>query len=610
MQPLPPPSSSDPRVSDPRVGSNSASNSRLALNTERKASPDVSQRIAPLPSPTGSSISSHQNRQFTHRSDAGSDTASSESSTTRVSDPKSEPKSDSRSDSRSDIDDAIMLFGIIKLVPKDKKAKKETDAKSKSAPAVNVPTAVELEASLKEKVDKYGKGNYEVLSPAAVKNLAPQARQKLLSWCKWQETILKSETSLKLLADLIDRIEVVQKAKMNVRFIEAVNGNKDDEFISSLCLNNECVIETKVFLEIILQSLKDEKLKKHHAELSGLCVRWVHENSGTKWLREKRVDTKSQKEVPNETRSLINIIAEQVPDLKPFLNLKRKEKPKPVLNDGEKAPTDFEKMVEEIYSFEYGAAVASYAETIANDLLYYQVQLLSQVEEKDLVDKWEAKPQSMERSKHFQECLSNYIADTVLKFPDVSQRARVLSFFVLLCDVACKKGDFSSAMAISGALSMIAISRLKETWKIVIAIPQLSELCSTLSTLFDTGSNFKNLRTEMNARAQKGKIIPFMGILEKDITFSLDGGASIIMAEDGEPKYNLERVKDCRKMIRGYLAPLVHWKGELVKYEPKTNFIHFCLTNPTLHLELEERYNRREALSKKYEPVQKTVQKG
>lgn len=594
MQPLPAASSSDPRVS---------THSRLALNTDRKPSPDVTQRIGPLPSPTGSAITSSQSRQITQL-DAGSDTTSSESSA-KVSDPKSDS---TRSDStKSDVDNTMILFGRIQIVRKEKKPKEKTDSGSKTSAAnAALPQPVELEVPLKDKVDKFCKGDQEALSPAVIKNLAPQSRLKLLAWCKWQEASGKLGASPRLLGE---RIDSFQKAKMNVRFIEAVNGYKDADFISGLCLNNECVIDTKVFLEIILQALRDEKLKAHHSELSGLCIRWAAENCGTKWLDEKRVDLKSQKEVPNETRILLNKIAELAPGLKSLLDLKPREKAKPALNDGAKALVNFEKTLEEIYCFEYGAAVASYAETIADDLLHYQVQVLSQIEEKDLVDKWKVRPPSVQRSLHFQESLSNYIADLVLRFPDLSQRARVLSFFVLLCDAACRRGDFSSAMAISGALSMSDISRLKDTWKQVTANAQLNELCNQLSNLFDPVRNQANFRAAMNTRAQQGKIVRFMGLLQKDIMFSQEGGASIVAADDGEPKYNLERVKDCRKMIRDYLAPIVSLKEGLAKYEPKTNFVHLCLVESEKCSNSNERYNQRERQSEKYEPAKHAAQK-
>jgi hypothetical protein len=126
--------------------------------------------------------------------------------------------------------------------------------------------------------------------------------------------------------------------------------------------------------------------------------------------------------------------------------------------------------------------------------------------------------------EHFNN-ISALVAHSILMEPQVQDRAKILTKFVLIADICLKYNNFHTVMAVTAALHNSAISRLKKTWaKLNNSTKKTLE---KFTELFAFESSFKNYRDAL--RAATPPCIPYLGTLLGDLTSLEDGNEDTIM---------------------------------------------------------------------------------
>lgn len=439
-----------------------------------------------------------------------------------------------------------------------------------------------LSSHLKEKVKQYIAGRKELFSHANVEKLDPKSRADLLNWSNYK---LEQKPALK---HVIETILAVQRENMDKQLIETIC--KDTELREALCLNLETLMDSKDFFSLVFKTFELGKLTKtQNAELMGFCVRWIAENRGTKFLEKAREELKK--------------LEKHSPSITPLLAAKpiQEEEIKPTDDTTCKEMFVFS-LVPKIKQASLLQAFEDPVEKTSKDILHFQLRLLRSLKPQHLAPKWGEKAKSLTSAYvAFQNNVTYYIIDTILKHASVEERASMLCFYLLLCEKLCALGDLSSAKAIILALSEKSISRLKASWnRLFEKFRGIEERYHTLETLFDSGQNEANLRAEIARRtALKEKILPFLGTIQKDLMFSADAGQSKVKGANNEPEYNIERIKAYKANLLDALAPLAYWQEEQNDAISNTNFVYVCYEaskTKSMDTREDENWNRSVAL--------------
>lgn len=416
-----------------------------------------------------------------------------------------------------------------------------------------------LNSQLKDKTKEYLAGKHTVFSQTNVEKIEPKLRADLLKWLQYKSSEHPA------LGAVIDTIKIVQKEMMDKQLIEAIC--LDADLREALCLNIETLMEAKPFFDIILKALESGKLTRAQTqELIGFCVRWITANRGTVFLEKAREETEKLEKHSDNIKTYLNA------------KLKQEEEIKPTDDTTCKESFAFS-LVPKIKLSAHIGSLEEPVERTAKDILHYQVKLLRSLKPQHLVPKWGEKGKPLTSAYvAFHNNLSYYIADTILQCVLADERASMLCFYLLLCEKLCDLGDLSSAKAIIMALSQNSILRLKASWsKLYEKFAGIKERHQKLESIFDTGQNEANLRAEMARRtALKQKILPFLGTIQKDLTFSGDSGKTVTIGDDKEPVYNLTRIKAYRRTLLEALEPLAYWQEEQNTAVSNTNFVYCC----------------------------------
>ncbi|ELP88285.1 ras GTP exchange factor, putative [Entamoeba invadens IP1] len=137
-------------------------------------------------------------------------------------------------------------------------------------------------------------------------------------------------------------------------------------------------------------------------------------------------------------------------------------------------------------------------------------------------DKETLTPQIM-RLVHSTQRLFGYVQTTILAVNDVSKRAILLHYFLVVADEMRKLNNFEGMKAVYSALMSTPIFRLKDTWDSITT--EDKEINGRLSELCDQAKNFSKLREVMKIAVSP--CIPFLGSTMGDLVFADDGNKRV-----------------------------------------------------------------------------------
>lgn len=124
--------------------------------------------------------------------------------------------------------------------------------------------------------------------------------------------------------------------------------------------------------------------------------------------------------------------------------------------------------------------------------------------------------------------VNQWVVTTVLEQENRDTRCRVIEQFVQIADECYKLHNFNGVMEITTALTSTSIRRLTETWEFVDAAVMLQ--FRELDRLMAASDNFKAYRKAVAIAVNDPPVVPYFGILLKDLTFLHHGNPDYLSA--------------------------------------------------------------------------------
>mmetsp|Transcript_8048 Transcript_8048/g.24939 ORF Transcript_8048/g.24939 Transcript_8048/m.24939 type:complete len:1183 (+) Transcript_8048:176-3724(+) len=141
----------------------------------------------------------------------------------------------------------------------------------------------------------------------------------------------------------------------------------------------------------------------------------------------------------------------------------------------------------------------------------------------------ERAPNLMAFIHHFNQ-FSHWVALTILQPTIVEERVTVIQTWLAVANSSLKHNNFSSLMAIVGALQCTAIHRLNHTWS---QTPKADRLAfQFLQSLVSPEGSYKNYRSLL--ASAKPPCIPYIGMILRDLTYIDDGNRDSTLSSDGQ----------------------------------------------------------------------------
>lgn len=428
--------------------------------------------------------------------------------------------------------------------------------------------------------------------------LEPGAQSALLKYCQERIDIDQNAKTI------CERIKKIQGNRLNRSLLDAIVYN--DALRLAICLDNTTLLETDELFTAIKDVFQTEK--GHNRKLIAFCMEWIAENRGTKRLvqaqpilaeivsicQKKITDTTSEED-KKVTSGLAGIVEK---GLKPVQ--------KPPFVSPFAAESTCEKTMDEILRQIKALELSSndvetnFASKVAIDLHGHQALLFLEITPQDFVKKYKEAPESIERCLQFFNAISDYAAETVVNSTALIERLRVMRFLLLVARYSRKLGDFQSLGAICyGICGDITVARLKNTWKSLREkSKEMKELISEMETLASPENFQKNLQEAQSSHPEPMKIIPFLGLIHKTLTYFDDGGMKIVGGE-----YNFSRALDRRALILKALETQGKVRPQNGIMRPFSNIVFSCLRNfPSTKDGCEAREAARLERSKQLEP--------
>ncbi|WFD01145.1 Ras guanine nucleotide exchange factor bud5 [Malassezia yamatoensis] len=117
--------------------------------------------------------------------------------------------------------------------------------------------------------------------------------------------------------------------------------------------------------------------------------------------------------------------------------------------------------------------------------------------------------------------LTNWIGECILRETQVKKRSWCLQYFVRLGAASLSLNNFNLLMAVQGAMNSSTILRLKHTWA---SLPRkIRDNFEEQRCLMESTRNFSAYRAKL--RGIQGAAIPFLGLINTDLTFCMSGNA-------------------------------------------------------------------------------------
>jgi len=138
-------------------------------------------------------------------------------------------------------------------------------------------------------------------------------------------------------------------------------------------------------------------------------------------------------------------------------------------------------------------------------------------------------------SKWFNSLVS-WIGTQITTNPNVKERRRLISYFIVLSVKLLALNNFQGLMAIFVGLTQYTVSRMEQTWA---GIPQdLKDKWTKVQTLCSPIGNFKHVREKMNA--QPIPCVTTTTVFVKDLTFLEEGNK--LYVNKNKTLYNIYRL--------------------------------------------------------------------
>ncbi|WFD45077.1 Ras guanine nucleotide exchange factor bud5 [Malassezia psittaci] len=126
--------------------------------------------------------------------------------------------------------------------------------------------------------------------------------------------------------------------------------------------------------------------------------------------------------------------------------------------------------------------------------------------------------------------LTNWIGECILRETQVKKRSLCLQYFVRLGAASLTLNNFNLLMAVQGAMNSSTILRLKLTWA---SLPSKTmDSFEEQRSLMDCTRNFSAYRARL--RSIQGAALPFLGLINTDLTFCMSGNALWRPGPNGE----------------------------------------------------------------------------
>ncbi|KAI3624677.1 BUD5 [Malassezia furfur] len=155
--------------------------------------------------------------------------------------------------------------------------------------------------------------------------------------------------------------------------------------------------------------------------------------------------------------------------------------------------------------------------------------------------------------------LTNWMGECLLRETDVKRRTLVLQHLVRVGSESLALCNFNLLMAVQGALNSSTVLRLKRTW-VGLSTKTLARFEAQRAVMEHT-RNFAAYRAQL--RDAQGPVLPFLGLVNTDVTFCLSGHAKRRAAPEGAPDGTPEVVNWVRCMR---LAEIV---GEVQRFQAR-----------------------------------------
>jgi hypothetical protein len=169
---------------------------------------------------------------------------------------------------------------------------------------------------------------------------------------------------------------------------------------------------------------------------------------------------------------------------------------------------------------------------IARQLTLIESKLFNRIKSSELLNQSWNKPASKFKSPNVLAMisrankLSSWIASLILFFKTVKQRAAILSKVISIAVHLRALHNYNTLMGLYAGINMGAIHRLKHTWAAIS--PETQQALDEIRELLKPVGSFKNYRVELSAASSKGAVLPYLGTMLSDLTFTEDGNKDFV----------------------------------------------------------------------------------
>lgn len=211
---------------------------------------------------------------------------------------------------------------------------------------------------------------------------------------------------------------------------------------------------------------------------------------------------------------------------------------------------------------------------IAEQLIIIEAEILNNIHLSEFIIKYKNKTtldKAIERANQ----ISFWVASNILAQRTISNQIKVIRFFLDIAQFCEIYGNFNSIFNIMAGFQLHYVSRLRENWKLKT---QSALMMNRFQTLTNPEHNYKTYRQLIAKRPNK--IIPYLGIIKRDISLIHEGNPTYI-----EEKINKNKIELISKIIenttglnlnlekddqlRVYLLSLIRWSEDKIEKRSK-----------------------------------------
>jgi hypothetical protein len=164
--------------------------------------------------------------------------------------------------------------------------------------------------------------------------------------------------------------------------------------------------------------------------------------------------------------------------------------------------------------------------------------------------------------------IAKWIPTEILVISNKTVQIEIVDRYIKLADELISINNYHIGMAIIAGLNFSSLQRLKYLWTDRKAIRTMKELESILSH----NTNYSRYRDTIDKIKDKTKLIPYMGVISRDITFHLDGNTLIDLETQTVAK---DIYMDIVKFLNSIVMPKKNYKFmknlDMAKYMENIN---------------------------------------